>query len=106
MLLIYELVFIGGSATLSFLSCVRMIVEGEDGCSEFTNDPNRHNLMETVCPSPDGTEPAHMLPDREIVEILVQSYFTHVWSIPVNTIILTDYLLRHMASWKFWNIMN
>ncbi|RYC58363.1 hypothetical protein CHU98_g7846 [Xylaria longipes] len=43
-----RLLYIGDSATLSYLQWIRMIVENISGPSEFTTDPRRHMIMENT----------------------------------------------------------
>lgn len=70
--------YLGDSATLSYLQFIRMIVESVDGPSQFTMDPSRHRLMETVSTLPSDTRVPILLPDRKTADVLITSYFTNV----------------------------
>lgn len=74
------IVYIGDSATLSFLQLIRMIVDNVAGPSAFTMDPRRHRIVENPLSLPYGFRRTHLLPDRETADILVNSYFTNVSS--------------------------
>ncbi|KAI1378226.1 fungal-specific transcription factor domain-containing protein [Hypoxylon crocopeplum] len=54
-----------------------MIVESVSGTSEFTLDPQRHNILENTIQLPQDTRPTGVLPDRETADILVDSFFTN-----------------------------
>jgi hypothetical protein len=71
-------VYVGDSASLSYLQLIRMIVESISGQSAFTLDPSRHKIMENTINLPNGIRTPHILPDRETANILVESYFTNV----------------------------
>jgi hypothetical protein len=71
-------VYVGDSASLSYLQLIRMIVESISGPSQFTMDPSRHKLMENMINLPPNIRTPHILPDRETANILVESYFTNV----------------------------
>lgn len=73
-------VYLGDSATLSYLQFIRMIVESVDGPSQFTTDPSRHRLMEATATLPTGAKPPVLLPDRKTADVLVKAYFTNVSS--------------------------
>lgn len=77
-LLIERLVYLGDSATLSYLQYIRMIVESVHGPSQFTTDPSRHRLMEATSNLPPDTRAPVLLPDRKTADVLVKSYFTNV----------------------------
>lgn len=47
-------VYVGDSATLSFLQLLRMMVENAAGQSPFTNDPRRHKIVEGQFSLPAG----------------------------------------------------
>lgn len=55
-----------------------MLVDREDGDSQFTTDPSRHRIMEAFVNIPDDVETANILPERETADILVQAYFINV----------------------------
>jgi len=71
-------VYVGDSATLSYLQLIRMMVEGVAGPSAFTVDPRRHRIMETTMTLPPHFRPTHLLPDRQTAQVLVNSYFVNV----------------------------
>lgn len=49
-----RVLYIGDSATLSFLQLLRMMVETVVGSSPFTNDPRRHKIVEGQYSLPPG----------------------------------------------------
>ncbi|OIW22880.1 putative fungal-specific transcription factor [Coniochaeta ligniaria NRRL 30616] len=70
-----RLLYLGDSASLSFLDTIRRLVENTLGPSDFTTDPHRHKLVEgsiTV-----AKKPTHVLPDREAAEFLIDSFFSN-----------------------------
>lgn len=77
-LLTQLVVYLGDSATLSYLQFIRMIVESVDGPSQFTMDPSRHRLMEATTNLPPDTRPPVLLPDWKTADVLVKAYFTNV----------------------------
>ncbi|KAI9166702.1 Filamentous growth regulator [Paramyrothecium foliicola] len=83
-----RLLYVGDSATLSYLQLIRMIVDHASGPSSFTMDPNRHKIMESSVTIPSNTPIPQVVPDRETASILVESFFT-------NTCGLVDVLDRH-----------
>ena len=72
-----RLLYLGDSATLSYLQLIRMIVESVAGPSSFTLDPRRHRIMENTISLPPYIRAPHILPDRQCADILVESYFTN-----------------------------
>ncbi|KAI1115926.1 fungal-specific transcription factor domain-containing protein [Nemania sp. NC0429] len=70
-----RLLYIGDSATLSYLQWIRMIVEKISGISEFTLDPRRHMIMENRIVLPQDLQPTGVLPDQRTANILITSYF-------------------------------
>ncbi|KAI9883148.1 MAG: hypothetical protein M1823_005079, partial [Watsoniomyces obsoletus] len=72
-----RLVYVGDSATLSFLQLMRMIVESVSGPSRFTLDPRRHRILENTLRLPQGFRHTHLLPDRTTADVLVSSFFTN-----------------------------
>lgn len=72
-----RLLYIGDSATLSYLQLIRMIVESIVGQSPFTLDPRRHRIMENTISLPPNIRPPHLLPDRQTANVLIESYFTN-----------------------------
>ncbi|KAF2972863.1 hypothetical protein GQX73_g816 [Xylaria multiplex] len=72
-----RLLYIGDSATLSYLQWIRMIVENISGPSDFTMDPRRHMIMENTISLPQDSRPIGILPDRRTADILISSFFTN-----------------------------
>ncbi|ORY69826.1 fungal-specific transcription factor domain-containing protein [Pseudomassariella vexata] len=72
-----RLLYLGDSATLSYLQLIRMIVEEISGESDFTRDPRRHMIMEAQVSIPPTVRPTGVLPDRRTANILVESFFTN-----------------------------
>lgn len=70
-----RVLYIGDSATLSFLQLLRMMVETVAGPSPFTNDPRRHKIVEGQYSLPSGYRHTHLLPDIQTARVLVESYF-------------------------------
>lgn len=68
----------GDSATLSYLQLIRIIVESVSGPSDFTVDPQRHNILENTIQLPQEIKPTGVLPDRKTADILVDSFFKNV----------------------------
>ncbi|KAI1127512.1 fungal-specific transcription factor domain-containing protein [Nemania abortiva] len=72
-----RLLYIGDSATLSYLQWIRMIVENISGRSDFTVDPRRHMIMENAISLPQDLRPTGVLPDQRTANILISSFFTN-----------------------------
>ena len=72
------LVYLGDSATLSFLQLVRMMVEPVVGNTPFTNDPRRHMITEAIYSLPADTTLTMMLPDYKTAHLLSESFFLNV----------------------------
>ncbi|KAI1393433.1 fungal-specific transcription factor domain-containing protein [Hypoxylon trugodes] len=72
-----KLLYVGESASLSYLQLIRMIVETISGPSEFTTDPQRHNLLENTIQLPSGTRTTGQLPDRKTADVLIDAFFTN-----------------------------
>ncbi|KAI1452249.1 fungal-specific transcription factor domain-containing protein [Annulohypoxylon moriforme] len=72
-----RLLYVGESASLSYLQLIRMIVESVSGPSEFTLDPQRHNILENTIQLPHDIKPTGVLPDRKTADILVDSFFSN-----------------------------
>ncbi|KAI0816555.1 fungal-specific transcription factor domain-containing protein [Xylaria sp. FL0064] len=72
-----RLLYIGDSATLSYLQWIRMIVEHISGPSDFTVDPRRHMIMENAISLPQDMRPTGILPDQRTAKILINSFFTN-----------------------------
>jgi hypothetical protein len=95
-------VYIGDSATLSFLQLIRMIVDNVAGPSPFTLDPRRHRIVENIITLPENIRHTHLLPDRQTANILVEAYFTNVSFMLFNSFQLITFLTlsRSMDLWK------
>ncbi|KAK3322503.1 fungal-specific transcription factor domain-containing protein [Apodospora peruviana] len=75
-----RLLYMGDASTLSILQLCRIIVEstaGADVGSPFIDDPKRHRIMEHIIDFPENAMVPCLLPDRETISILVESYFTN-----------------------------
>ncbi|KAI1304395.1 fungal-specific transcription factor domain-containing protein [Xylaria venustula] len=72
-----RLLYIGDSATLSYLQWIRMIVDHIYGPSEFTVDPRRHMIMENAISLPQDLRPTGILPDQGTANILINSFFAN-----------------------------
>jgi hypothetical protein len=70
-----RVLYIGDSATLSFLQILRMMVETVAGSSPFTNDPRRHKIVEGQFSLPVGYRLTHLLPDAQTARVLVDAFF-------------------------------
>lgn len=73
-------VYIGDSASLSYLQLIRIIVESIAGQSPFTLDPRRHRIMENNITLPPHVHTPQLLPDRQTADVLIESYFINVCS--------------------------
>ncbi|WEW58226.1 hypothetical protein PRK78_003694 [Emydomyces testavorans] len=69
-----RLLYLGDSASLSYLDTIRRLVEKTIGVSRFTSDPHKHSLVELSISA--GLKPTHVLPDREVAEFLIDSFFS------------------------------
>ncbi|KAF2680296.1 hypothetical protein K458DRAFT_345312 [Lentithecium fluviatile CBS 122367] len=70
-----RLLYVGDSATLSFLQLLRLMVENASGSSPFTNDPRRHKIVEGQLSLPPGARHTHILPDQRTARVLVDAFF-------------------------------
>ncbi|KAF1843000.1 uncharacterized protein K460DRAFT_367924 [Cucurbitaria berberidis CBS 394.84] len=70
-----RVLYIGDSATLSFLQLLRMMVETVAGSSPFTTDPRRHKIVEGQYSLPSGYRHTHLLPDVQTARVLVEAFF-------------------------------
>ncbi|KAF7453042.1 Fungal-trans domain containing protein [Pyrenophora tritici-repentis] len=70
-----RVLYIGDSATLSFLQLVRMVVESVAGPSPFTTDPRRHKIVEGLNSLPGSYKSSHVLPDEPTARVLVDAFF-------------------------------
>lgn len=72
----YSLVYLGESASLSYLDTIRRVVESALGSSDFTRDALKHKIVEgSISTSRRAT---YVLPDREAAEFLLDSFFSNV----------------------------
>ena len=78
MLVLTKKVYVGDSATLSFLQLIRVIVDNVAGESDFTLDPRRHRIVEESITLPADLRRTHLLPDKQTAEVLVHSFLTNV----------------------------
>ena len=72
-----RVLYIGDSATLSFLQLLRMMVETVAGASPFTNDPRRHKIVEGQYSLPSGYRHTHLLPDMQTARVLADAFFVN-----------------------------
>ncbi|KAF1958367.1 hypothetical protein CC80DRAFT_490961 [Byssothecium circinans] len=70
-----RLLYVGESATLSFLQLLRMMVESAAGPSPFTSDPRRHKIVEGQFSLPYGARHTHLLPDHKTGRVLADAFF-------------------------------
>ncbi|TVY44118.1 Thiamine repressible genes regulatory protein [Lachnellula occidentalis] len=70
-------VYLGDSATLSFLQTIRRLVEKRLGPSTFTTDAKRHKILEATVTGRDAVQHNYALPDRESARCMVDSFFTN-----------------------------
>jgi hypothetical protein len=72
-----RVLYIGDSATLSFLQLLRMMVETVSGPTPFTDDPRRHKIVEGQYSLPSGYRHTHLLPDLQTALVLVEAFFVN-----------------------------
>ena len=70
-------VYVGDTATLSFLQLIRMMVESTMGPSTFTTDPRRHRLTENTLELRPKQQMTHLLPDKQTATVLVNAFFVN-----------------------------
>ncbi|KAJ9637218.1 hypothetical protein H2199_007504 [Coniosporium tulheliwenetii] len=70
-----RLLYVGDSASLSFLQLLRMMVESVSGPSNFTNDPMRHKIAESQLSVPHDARRTHLLPDKATAYVLADAFF-------------------------------
>lgn len=73
-----RLVYIGDSASLSFLQNIRRLIESASGPSSFTTDSIRHTILEAAIQPAPSNLIANMLPDIDSTQYLVNSFFQNV----------------------------
>ncbi|KAH8176268.1 fungal specific transcription factor domain-containing protein [Sarocladium implicatum] len=72
-----RLYFIGEPSTLALLQTIRIIVEGTVGPSPFTEDSQRHRLLDSPRPRKTSVTPTAALPNRKKAKMLAHSFFTY-----------------------------
>lgn len=92
-----RLLYVGDSATLSFLQLIRMMVESVGGQSPFTTDPRRHKIMESQFSLESTTRRSLLIPHQTTARILADSFFTNV------SIISTQHPSRLITYLDTWN---
>ncbi|KAL2071056.1 hypothetical protein VTL71DRAFT_12291 [Oculimacula yallundae] len=70
-----RLLYLGDSATLSYLDTIRKLVESTLGPSSFTNDVHKGKIVEGSLST--SLRPFCVLPDREVADFLVDSFFSN-----------------------------
>lgn len=70
-------VYVGDSATLSFLQLIRMMVESVSGQNPFTTDPRRHKILESQLSLPANTRNSLLIPHKTTALILTEAFFTN-----------------------------
>ncbi|KAG8534066.1 uncharacterized protein KY384_000909 [Bacidia gigantensis] len=73
-----RLLYVGDSATLSFLQLLRMIVETAAGPNDFSMDPDRHQMTEVKFQDA-AISVTRLLPDKATALVLVDSFFTNTY---------------------------
>ncbi|KAH8819117.1 fungal-specific transcription factor domain-containing protein [Xylogone sp. PMI_703] len=71
-----RLLYVGESASLSYLQAIRRLVEEHIGPSAFTNDGNRHMILEATMSTPPKFQFTYALPDKETALFLIDSFFS------------------------------
>ena len=87
-----RLVYIGDSASLSFLQMLRMIVETVAGPTSFSSDPGRHTLTESKLSPLPNAQLTHLLPPKETSIILVNAFFVYVSTAHMTLVAYSDSL--------------
>ena len=70
--------YLGDSATLSFLQSIRRLVENKSGPSPFTTDPSRNRVLEATIMNSASVKHNYALPDQETAQLLIDSFFANV----------------------------
>lgn len=77
-------VYLGDSASLSYLDTIRKLVESTIGPCNFTTDAHKGKLVEGSLSS--GLRPTYVLPDKEVADFLLESFFSNVsFNFPLGT---------------------
>ncbi|KFY76560.1 hypothetical protein V499_03851 [Pseudogymnoascus sp. VKM F-103] len=79
-----RLLYLGDSASLSYLDTIRRLVESTIGPCNFTNDVHKGKLVEGSIST--GLTPTYVLPDKEAADFLLESFFSNT----VGTILIFD----------------
>lgn len=92
---VHMLVYVGESATLSYLQLIRRCVQLAAGTSPFTDDPASHQLLEVrVALPPDTRLPHHLLPPSETGRVLADAFFSNVSVALHSLVVVQDSALR------------
>lgn len=75
-ILLMCIVYLGDSASLSYLDTIRRLVESITGSCSFTNDIHKGEFVEGSLST--SLRPTCVLPDREAAEFLLDSFFSNV----------------------------
>ena len=76
-----RLIYIGDSATISFLQLIRLMVKTTAGPSPFTQDPAQHKMTEAPFSGPPNMNSTPLLPNKETTVVLVEAFFTQTHGI-------------------------
>jgi hypothetical protein len=83
-------VYLGDSATLSFLQSIRRLVEKRLGPSLFTMDSCRTKILEATISPAASVQHNYALPDQDTAQFMIDSFFTNVrsliWTCDQNSI--------------------
>ena len=71
------LVYLGDSATLSFLRSIRRLVKTQLGPSPFTMDASRHSILDLTMSRLGTVQHSYTLPDQETSQCLIDSFFAN-----------------------------
>lgn len=74
-----------------------MIVFNTTGPSAFTDDPNRHHILEPAASITPSSMVPYMLPSRDVTNFLVESYFVNVRLRSFFFSSLTQPLVRYLT---------
>jgi hypothetical protein len=74
------LVYVGDSATLSFLQVTRTLLEPLCGRCAFIDDPRRHRITEPQFNLTSSSRLSQLLPDHRTAVVLVDAFFINVSS--------------------------
>lgn len=72
-----RMLFIGDSATLSYLHTLRQLIEGLMGSCALTTDPHRYKMVELSVAAPPSYMMTSVLPDMEAAMFLVDAFFAN-----------------------------